>query len=222
MSLRKKCAQGQVLVHGQARENAPALRHLAQAGFRKGFGRRPVDRFAVVPDLPLVDGNHAAGGHQGGGFAGTVGPDDGHDLPGIDLQGNSLEGLDGAVARIDVFQFKNRLVGHLSLLLFAPGAHAFGRNQAGGPEEHHHDHGHTENQHAVGFKFPEYLGKNNQCGRPQNDAGDRPHATQDDHAQHHGRFQKGEAFRADKAHAGAEKGAGQTGKKRAHGVSQQL
>jgi hypothetical protein len=55
--LAEKSPQGQVLVHGQARKDAPPFRHLAQAGFGQGLGRRPVNRLAVIPDLPLVDGD---------------------------------------------------------------------------------------------------------------------------------------------------------------------
>ena len=44
----------------------------------------------------------AGDGVQRGGLAGAVGADEGDDLPLIDLEGDALDGVDGAVIDVDV------------------------------------------------------------------------------------------------------------------------
>mmetsp|Transcript_5523 Transcript_5523/g.13342 ORF Transcript_5523/g.13342 Transcript_5523/m.13342 type:complete len:248 (+) Transcript_5523:1701-2444(+) len=98
----RKGAQAQVVGDGHRREHAPAFRRVGQAAAGDVIALKAVDAAVVQRDLAAGGLDHAADGPHGGGLAGAIGADQGHDLPLGHLQRDAVQDLDLAVAGAEV------------------------------------------------------------------------------------------------------------------------
>ena len=99
-------AQVQVLGHRQAGENAASFRDHRNA-FRDNFMRlERVDIFTFEQDLALARFLDATNGTQGGGFAGSVGADQGDDFSFFHRQRDAFERMNVAVIGVNVLNFE--------------------------------------------------------------------------------------------------------------------
>ena len=109
----KRGAHLQILEHGHAREDAPALGHLRDAAPDDLVGRRaPVMSSPSSRTAPEPRAGIAANGHQQRRFAGAVGADQGDDLALGDLEVDAVQRLDGAVEGGDAANGEHRRVSH--------------------------------------------------------------------------------------------------------------
>ena len=76
----QKRSKIQIFLHGQFRKDQPPLRHLADAQAHNLIGTQALNGAALVQDLAAAGLNAAADGHERGGLARAVGPDQGDDL----------------------------------------------------------------------------------------------------------------------------------------------
>ena len=83
-----------------------AFRHMGKACFHNLVGAHALDAAALVQDVAGLGLQQAGNGLQGGGFASTVGTDQGDDLALIHLEGDVLDGVDVAVIDVDVINFQ--------------------------------------------------------------------------------------------------------------------
>ena len=79
--LAQKSPHIQIFQDGQIGKNPPPLGHLADTQGDNLIGRQAVNRLRLEKDLARTGRHNAADGHQGGGFAGAVGADQGDDFP---------------------------------------------------------------------------------------------------------------------------------------------
>jgi hypothetical protein len=91
----------QVFEDRHPREDAPAFRRMGNAAADDLKGRQPGDVVAVEMDGPGARLGPAAQGHQQGGLACAVGPDQGDDLAGRNVQIDAVQSLDAAIARFE-------------------------------------------------------------------------------------------------------------------------
>ncbi len=115
--LNEEASHLEVLLHGHAGKNAPALRHVSNAQGYYFVGRDFVYGLALVDDLAFARTVHPADGSQGGAFARPVGPNQGNNLALLNCKGHAFERMDVPVIGVDVFHFKQR---HGSSLLPVP------------------------------------------------------------------------------------------------------
>ena len=99
-------AHFQIFLHGHVQEDVASLRHMGQTGLHDLVGTDALDALALVQDIARLRVEQAGNGLQGGGLTGTVGTDQGHDLPFVDLKRNVLDGVDVAVIDVDVINFQ--------------------------------------------------------------------------------------------------------------------
>ena len=105
--LAQVCADLQVLHHRQVRKDPAPLGAHGDAG-RDDLVDGLAQQLLAVPEDGPGAGLHQAGdGAQGGGLAGAVGADQRDDLAVGHLQRDAPEGLDAAVADMEVFDFKH-------------------------------------------------------------------------------------------------------------------
>ena len=81
-------------------------RHVGKARFHDLVGAHALDAAALIQDIAGLGLQQAGNGLQGGGFASTVGTDQGDDLALIHLEGDVLDGVDVAVIDVDVINFQ--------------------------------------------------------------------------------------------------------------------
>ena len=97
---------GKVLLHSQAAEYTAALRHLGQTKADDFVGFHLADQVTVIGDLAAGQLEQAGDGMHGGGFASTVCTDQSNDLAFVHMERNILDGVDGTVINIDIFNRK--------------------------------------------------------------------------------------------------------------------
>ena len=100
------CTHVQIFFHGHVQEHMTAFRHMGKACFHDLVGAHALDAAALVQDVAGLGLQQAGNGLQGGGFASTVGTDQGDDLALIHLEGDVLDGVDVAVIDVDVINFQ--------------------------------------------------------------------------------------------------------------------
>src|SRR6266571_1122332 len=102
-------AHVEVLAHGHAREDAPALGRLGHPEPHDVVGGHQVDALAVVEDAALGRAQQPGDGPQGGGLPRPVGADEADDLAPVDVEAHALDGLDVAVEDVDVLDVEECL-----------------------------------------------------------------------------------------------------------------
>jgi hypothetical protein len=131
--------------------------------------------------------------------------------------------------------FSNAIIWRIS-----PAVRACARATAttGRLEAHDEHQRQTEHQHAQAFRINQHLAEHRHLGRadaiaqdlgqdaeqhrPENDAGNMPHAAEHDHRQNHDRLHQRKAFRRDETLHGGKDAAGDAAETGAHGEGQQL
>ena len=96
----------EVFEHGEAGEDASALGHEAQAFLVHVVGGHPGDVLAHQPHAAFLGVEEAGDRAQRRGLARAVAADEGDDLALLDGEGDSLEGVDLAVVRVDVLELE--------------------------------------------------------------------------------------------------------------------
>ncbi len=99
-------AHEEVFVDGEAVEDAAAFGYVGESEADDGVGLEAVDALAGEGDLAGSWADDAGDGAEGGGFAGTVGADEGDDFAFFDVEGDAFDGEDGAVAGVEVADVK--------------------------------------------------------------------------------------------------------------------
>ena len=99
----------QVFLHGHAGKHMASFRHMGQAHVDDLMGRRLLQVLPVQGHGAGGGSNQAGDGVQGGGFAGAVGADEGDQLPFPHAEGDALQGVDGPVKHVQIFDFKHGL-----------------------------------------------------------------------------------------------------------------
>ena len=84
---------------------------------RRPSGGDVGDILAVEGDGAGLGTKQAGDGLEGGGLTGAVGTDEGDDLALVDLKGDILDGMDGAVIDVDILYFQQC---HISFLPSCP------------------------------------------------------------------------------------------------------
>ena len=112
-------AHSQVLPHRQASEDAPALGNLHDATSDHVVGRDVGEHLTLEAHLALGRGQDAADCVERGGLARAVGANQGDNLVGVDLQGESPQRVDVPVEDMQVVDVEHR---HVTLPPRRPGA----------------------------------------------------------------------------------------------------
>ena len=110
-------AHFQILHRRQPREDAAAFRRLADACCDDVVRRDAVYPPSLERDRSLFGPQHAGDRLQRGRFAGPVRADERNDLALVDGDGDAFQGMDVAVIRVNIVEFKQC---HLSRSLFPP------------------------------------------------------------------------------------------------------
>ena len=106
----------QILLYGHLQEDAPALRHLGQAALHDLVRRQAADVLAQELHRAGARAQQAGYGLQRGGLARAVGADERHHLAPVHVEGDALDGVDGAVIDVDVIYFQYLLHAQASFL----------------------------------------------------------------------------------------------------------
>ena len=96
----------QVLDDGHAREHAAAFRHHGQALLDQVPRALALDAAAQVFNVPGVDRQGAGNGLHGGGFARTVGADQGNEFAFMHFKIDALDGLNAAIGHLEIADFE--------------------------------------------------------------------------------------------------------------------
>ena len=85
-----------------------AFRHQGQPLGDNPVRRKPRQVLPLEVDPAAFYLHQAGQGPQGGGFAGAVGADQGHNLALLHLEGNAFDGLDAAVTHTQIINSQHR------------------------------------------------------------------------------------------------------------------
>ena len=105
--LRHEGAHLEIVFHRQARKQPAVLRHVGDAEADDAMLRRFQNVGAFHGNRPCAGPDQAGNHPHQGGLAGAVGADHADRLARLDLEADAEQRLEGAVARIDRFQFKH-------------------------------------------------------------------------------------------------------------------
>ena len=97
----------QILLHRHFQENPTALRHMGKTGPEQLVGLCMGDILVAEGDTAISGVHQAGNGFKNRTFSGAVGTNQGYDFPLSYLKRNILDGVNGAVIYIDVFNFKH-------------------------------------------------------------------------------------------------------------------
>jgi len=95
-------SDAQVFLHRQQAENPAVFRHQRQALARNFKDLLPYQRLAVEVDLTLARADDAEDAAQGGGLAGTVTAEQGHQFARVDAQRHALKHMAFVVVGMDI------------------------------------------------------------------------------------------------------------------------
>ena len=101
-------AEHDVLAHGQAGKDAPALGNMSDAELDDRARAKPADRFAVEQDRAGVRRGKAGNRAQRGRLARAVGAQQRNDRALVDCERDAAQGFDLAVRDAEVLDFKQR------------------------------------------------------------------------------------------------------------------
>ena len=104
-----KGAQQQVVRHRHRGEHAPAFGRVGQAGARDAVRVEPRDILAAQGDGAGFGFEHAGNGAHGGGLAGAVRADQGHQLALRDFKRNAVQDFDFAVGGVQILNGQHGL-----------------------------------------------------------------------------------------------------------------